>query len=110
MGMFEDIGNIGKGNFNTALLGLGVAIVAPAVLPTVTSMLRPLVKAVVKGGVAVYDAAREGIAEAGDEIDDLVAESRTEMRTGSRRPRSPVTRQAPDSASSRGSSTTARCG
>lgn len=46
------MGSMAKWDLNTALLGLGVAVVAPAVLPTVASGLRPLVKALVMGGVA----------------------------------------------------------
>ncbi len=79
MGMFEDIG---KGNMTTVLVGLGVAMVAPTVLPALASGLRPLAKALVKGGVTLYDAAKEGIAEAGEQVSDLVAESRAEMGQG----------------------------
>jgi Protein of unknown function (DUF5132) len=82
MGMFEDIG---KGNMETALLGLGLAIVAPAVVPTLASGLRPIAKALVKGGMTLFEAAREGVAEAGEEISDLVAESRAEIRKRTRR-------------------------
>jgi hypothetical protein len=81
MGMFEDIG---KGNVSTVLVGLGVAMVAPTVLPALASGLRPLAKALVKGGVTLYDAAREGVAEAGEQLSDLLAETRAEM--GVRRP------------------------
>jgi len=82
MGMFEDIG---KGNMETAVLGLGLAIVAPAVVPTLASGLRPIAKALVKGGMTLFEAAREGVAEAREEISDLVSESRAEMRNGTRR-------------------------
>ena len=81
MGMFEDMG---KGNMATVLVGLGVAMVAPTVLPALASGLRPLAKALVKGGVTLYDAAKEGIAEAGEQVSDLVAESRAEMGQGTR--------------------------
>lgn len=78
MGMLEDLT---KGNMTTVLVGLGVAMVAPTVLPALASGLRPLAKALVKGGVTLYDAAKEGIAEAGEEVTDLVAETRAEMGT-----------------------------
>jgi hypothetical protein len=61
------------------LLGLGVAMAAPNVIPTVASGLRPLAKALVKGGLALYDAVKEGVAEAGEQLNDLVAETRAEM-------------------------------
>jgi hypothetical protein len=61
------------------LLGLGVAMAAPNVIPTVASGLRPLAKALVKGGLTLYDALKEGVAEAGEQLNDLVAETRAEM-------------------------------
>lgn len=81
MGMLEDLG---KGNMTTVMVGLGVAMVAPTVLPALASGLRPLAKAVVKGGVTLYDAAKEGVAEAGEQVNDLVAEARAEMENGTR--------------------------
>jgi hypothetical protein len=80
MGLLE---NVTKGPISTILLGLGVAMVAPSVLPSLASGLRPLAKTLVKGGVTLYDAAKEGIAEAGEQLNDLVAESRAEMANGS---------------------------
>jgi hypothetical protein len=71
--MFEAIG---KGNIETALLGLGLAIVAPAVVPGVASELRPFAKAIVKTGMTLFEAVKEGVVEARDGIDDLVTESR----------------------------------
>src|SRR5215831_19308332 len=81
MGLLDDVT---KGPISTVLLGLGVAMVAPTVLPSLASGLRPLAKTLVKGGVTLYDAAKEGIAEAGEQLNDLVAESRAEMANGSR--------------------------
>ena len=71
MGLLDDMT---KGPISTVLLGLGVAMVAPTVLPSLASGLRPLAKTLVKGGVTLYDAAKEGIAEAGEQLSDLVAE------------------------------------
>jgi uncharacterized protein DUF5132 len=76
MSMLEDLT---KGGWTTALVGVGVAIVAPSVLPAIGSAMRPLAKAVVKGGVLVYDAVKEGVAEAGEQVNDLIAEARAEM-------------------------------
>jgi len=75
MAIFEDMT---KGPV-PLLLGLGVAMAAPSVLPTLASGLRPLAKALVKGGLTLYDAARAGVAEAGEQLNDLVAETRAEM-------------------------------
>lgn len=76
MALFDDIT---KGPLSTVLLGLGVAMVAPTVFPALTTGLRPLAKALVKGGLSLYDAAKEGVAEAGEQLNDLVAETRAEM-------------------------------
>lgn len=76
MALFEDLT---KGSLSTVLLGLGVAIAAPTILPGLASGLRPLAKTLVRGGVTLYDAAKEGVAEAGEQFSDLVAETRAEM-------------------------------
>lgn len=73
-----------KGSVATVLLGIGVAMVAPSVLPGLASGFRPLAKSLVKGGVTLYDAAKEGVAEAGEQLSDLVAESRAEMAQAER--------------------------
>lgn len=75
MALFEDIT---KGPV-PILLGLGVAMAAPNVIPALAAGLRPLAKALVKGGLSLYDAAKEGVAEAGEQLNDLVAETRAEM-------------------------------
>ena len=61
------------------LLGLSVGMAAPNIFPALASGLRPLAKALVKGGLTLYDAARERLAEAGEQLNDLVAETRAEM-------------------------------
>jgi hypothetical protein len=76
MGLIDDAL---KGSTATVLAGIGVALVAPTVLPSLASGLRPLSKAVIKGGVVVYDAVKEALAEAGEQFNDLVAEARTEL-------------------------------
>lgn len=75
MGLFEDAL---KGSWGAALVGVGVALVAPTVLPVVGAAIRPLAKGVIKGGVMLYDTVKEGVAEAGEQITDMVAEVRSE--------------------------------
>jgi hypothetical protein len=76
MALLEDVT---KGGFSTLLVGIGAALVAPTVLPALGSSLRPLAKALVKGGVLLYDSVKESVAEAGEQLNDLVAEVRTEI-------------------------------
>jgi hypothetical protein len=61
------------------LLGAAAIVLAPIVVPAVLAGMRPVAKTVVKGGVLVYDKAREMVAEVGEQRGDLVAEARAEM-------------------------------
>lgn len=76
------------------LLGLGLVVAAPSVMPAVGAILRPLAKVVVKTGLTLFDVVKEGLAEAGEEVDDLVAETRQQMSQGTseRTPRSQAER------------------
>lgn len=73
MAFLEDVT---KGGLTTALVGVGVAPAAPTVLPAVGSTLRPLAKVLIKAGVVAYDAVAEGLAEAGEQVNDLIVEVR----------------------------------
>lgn len=64
------------------LLGLGIAVAAPLVLPAAASGLRPLAKTLIRGGLYVTDAARQILAEATEQVGDLVAEVRAESKSG----------------------------
>jgi len=64
--------NMFKGNLLTGLaVGLGALLLVPMVGP----VLRPAVKAVIKGGMIAY----QGLAEVGDIASDIVAEARAEL-------------------------------
>ena len=76
MALFEDVL---KGSWGAALVGVGVVLVAPTVLPAVGAALRPLAKSAIKGGVMLYDTVKESIAEAGEQVTDMVAEVRAEV-------------------------------
>jgi hypothetical protein len=58
----------------TLAIGVGVALVAPTVLP----LAKPLVKAAIKGGVSLYEKTKGAIAETGEVIGDIVAEAKAE--------------------------------
>lgn len=69
-----------KKNAVTGLfIGIGAAIIAPVLMPILASIGRPLAKGAVKGGLMVYEKGREKFAEAGELLEDLVAEARVEM-------------------------------
>jgi len=74
------LGNGLKGNIMTGLaIGIGVAILAPVIIPVVAAIAKPLSKAAIKGGVLLYERGKEVVAEAGEVIEDLVAEAKSEI-------------------------------
>jgi len=81
MGLF---GGGWKGNIVTSLaIGVGVAVVGPILIPVASSMLKPLAKATIKGGIVLYDKSREKLEEGKEIIEDLVAEVKSEMEESS---------------------------
>ncbi|MGE3542011.1 MAG: DUF5132 domain-containing protein [Candidatus Tectimicrobiota bacterium] len=65
---------------SSVLVGVGVALVAPVVVPALAAGVRPLAKAVIKGGMLVYEKSAEMLAEAGEQLSDMVAEARAELQ------------------------------
>lgn len=76
MALFEDLT---ESFFPNALIGVGAVLLAPIVVPAVASGLRPVVKSVIKGGLIVTDKVNAMVAEAGEQLDDIMAEVRAEM-------------------------------
>lgn len=71
------------------LVGLGAIVVLPAALPVLGSIVRPVVRTIVSGSLAVADVVSGMVAEGYDQVSDLVAEARAEMASASTaRPRS----------------------
>jgi hypothetical protein len=69
-----------KGNLATGLgIGIGASILAPAVVPLVGAVVRPLAKAVIKGGIIMYEKGKEMMAEVTEVTEDLAAEARAEL-------------------------------
>jgi hypothetical protein len=80
MVLFDDVL---KGSIVTGLaMGIGAAILAPVVIPVLASVAKPLAKAAIKGGLMIYEKGREVVAEAGEVVEDLVAEAKAEMAEG----------------------------
>jgi hypothetical protein len=67
-----------KGYGPSLAVGIGVALVAPVILPAVASIFRPLVKGVVRGGLTLADSVKEFTASTGEQISDLYAEAKAE--------------------------------
>lgn len=95
-------GTVASKMATVALVGLGAALIevelipgiligvaamlAPDVVPKVGRGLRPLVKSVIRAGYAVTERTKETIAEAGEQIQDIVAEVRSEQETAQQHP------------------------
>jgi hypothetical protein len=62
-----------------AALGVGAALVAVAAIPAIVVATRPLARVALKSGLLLLEKSREAIAEAGENIEDLVAEVRAEL-------------------------------
>lgn len=72
-----------KGNVVTGLaIGIGAAVLGPVLIPALANAAKPLVKAAIKGGILLYQKGRESVAEAGEMVEDLVAEAKVELAEG----------------------------
>lgn len=69
----------GKGWFGVAI---GAAVLAPMVVPALGKALRPVAKEAIKGFLALSEKARETLAEANEQMQDLVAEAKAEYEQG----------------------------
>jgi hypothetical protein len=80
MALWEDlVEGLGGSLTSNLLIGAAVVVLAPMMVPAVFVGIRPVAKTLVKGGVLVYDKGRAMVAEAGEQVSDLVAEARAEM-------------------------------
>lgn len=80
MALIDDI--FKGGTVQGLAVGIGVAILAPVVIPAVAATIRPLAKAAIKTGMVVYEKGREVVVEAGEVVEDLVAEAKVELEEG----------------------------
>lgn len=69
-----------RGNIlNGLAIGIGAAIIAPALIPVVSSVVKPIAKAVIKGGLLCYERGKESIAELSEMVEDIAAEAKAEI-------------------------------
>jgi hypothetical protein len=61
---------------STSLIGLGLVLTAPLLLPVVGALVAPAAREVVKGGVRLYDAGAHVVTTMSAQLSDLVAEAR----------------------------------
>ncbi len=69
-----------KGNLATGVVvGIGLVALAPVLAPALSGSAQPLLKSLVKTGLLALEKGREALAEAGEALEDLVAEAAAEL-------------------------------
>jgi hypothetical protein len=68
------------------VVGAGIVLLAPIVVPVLASALRPIAKAAIKGGLLAYGKAKESIAETMETVEDLAVEAKAELAESTRKP------------------------
>jgi hypothetical protein len=61
------------------VIGAGIVLLAPIVMPMVASVMKPLAKAVIKGGLMAYESSKVALAETKETLEDLAAEAKAEI-------------------------------
>ncbi len=69
-------------SFGSLAVGAGVVLLAPVIFPIIGSLLKPVVKTAIKGGLLAYDGAKAYVAETKEMIEDLSAEAKAELSNG----------------------------
>jgi hypothetical protein len=77
MALFEDftLGSV----TSSALVGLGLVVAAPVLVPVVGAVIRPVMRLAIKGSLAAYGTAAALVTSAGEEFNQLVADARAEL-------------------------------
>ena len=75
MALFDNGIKLGTG----LAIGIGALVLAPAVIPAVAAIIKPLAKAGIKTGLAIYGKGKEVVAETVEIFEDLTAEARAEL-------------------------------
>ncbi len=76
MALFEDL-TLGAAT-STVLLGVGVVVAAPLLLPVVGAVVWPVVRLAVQSGILASDATAALVTTVGTELDKTVADVRTQ--------------------------------
>ncbi len=66
-------------SMGSVAMGAGVVLLAPVVIPVIGAILKPVAKAIIKGGIMAYEGAKVSIAETKETIEDLAAEAKAEI-------------------------------
>lgn len=61
------------------VVGIGAVLLSPIVAPMVAKAGKPLAKAAIKNGLRLYEESKGAIAEAGEVLEDWIAEAQAEL-------------------------------
>lgn len=75
MTLFDNGFRLGTG----VAIGIGALILAPVLVPVAAAVVRPLIKAGLKGSILLYEKSKEMIAETQELFEDLAAEVKAEL-------------------------------
>lgn len=59
--------------------GITAIVLLPILVPVATGIGKPIAKAMVKGGIVLYEKGKGVIAEVGETFEDIVAEAKAEL-------------------------------
>lgn len=82
MEVLEDVVDLVEDNVGVTGLavGVGAAILSPSIFNTVANVVKPVAKAMIKGGIIFYERGKETFAEIKEVGEDLVAEAKEEAK------------------------------
>jgi hypothetical protein len=78
MALFRNGFGLG-GTVTAVAIGAGAVLLAPVLLSMIASVLRPVAKAAIKGGILAFENAKVAMAETKETIEDITAEARAEI-------------------------------
>ncbi|MGJ3254063.1 MAG: DUF5132 domain-containing protein [Elainellaceae cyanobacterium] len=78
--------DVGEIRVSEMVEGLAAILTAPVFLPLTAAINQPAVRSAIKEGIAFSERCKEAVAEAGEQIEDLLAEAQAEMDTPSQSP------------------------
>ena len=96
MALFDNGIRLGTG----VAIGIGALILAPTIIPIMGSIVKPLAKAAIKGGIVLVDKGKELIAETMEVLEDLTAEAQAELSQEQTQAQASVTIAEPESVAS----------
>lgn len=82
MEVLEDVVDLVEDNVGATgiAVGLGAVILSPSVFNAVANIVKPVAKAVIKGGIIFYERGKEAFAEIKEVGEDMVAEAKAEAK------------------------------